>query len=120
MRRNHGALMLSLANMLAFPSDEAAFDKRTADDLQRDPAFKELAGKQYRFDFQSPLTGMNGGKKTMAFQTRYERTGLVQVIGVSSDPPSVTIRYKLVQRGATNAAAAVEAGPADVPGSAPR
>lgn len=99
VRRSHGSLMLSMANMLAFQCDEAAFDNRTADDLLRDPTFHELAGKQYRFDFQSPLNAWRpGAKTTLAFQTRSERTGLVQVLDVSNDPPSVKIRYKLVQK----------------------
>jgi len=106
VRRNHGALLLSLANMLTFQGNAADFEKRSADDLLHDPTFQELANKQLRASFASSLTGMNGGKKTLAFQTRYERTGLVQVIGVRSDPPSVTIRYKLVLGVATNAAAA--------------
>ena len=97
-QRNHGALLLSLAGMLSFSCAEEDFAKRSADDLLHDPAFHELANKQLRPSLASPLTASRpGGMKTMAFQTRYERFGMVQVVGVSSSPPSVTIRYKLVQ-----------------------
>lgn len=105
VRRNHGALVLTLANMLSFSVVAADFDKRTADDLLHDPVFNQLASKQLRGDYASPLTGAVGEKITVAFQTRYERTGMVQVLGVSNDPPSVTIRYKLVQGGAAKGAA---------------
>ena len=97
-QRNHGALLLSLVSMLSFSCAEEDFAKRSADDLLHDPAFHELANKQLRPSLASPLTASRpGGLKTMAFQTRYERFGMVQVVGVSSSPPSVTIRYKLVQ-----------------------
>ena len=40
---------------------------------------------------------LQGSKDTFAFQTRYETTGLLQVVGVTSEPPGVNIRYKLIK-----------------------
>ncbi|MDB6170867.1 MAG: serine/threonine protein kinase [Chthoniobacteraceae bacterium] len=96
-QRNQGTPVLVLSDMLAFDCSEADFDRLQARDLQAAQTFHELAQKGMRPNFRSPLTGRQGEKITLAFQTRFERFGVVQVLGVSNDPPGVKIRYKLVE-----------------------
>ena len=105
VRRDQGRPVLTLSDMVATSCQETDFERWTPDALMRNAALQELMLKPLRPNFQMPLSGNFGGKITLAFQTRYERFGMVQVIGVGNNPPSLTLRYKLVQEaGATQAA----------------
>ena len=95
--RSHGRPQLILSDMVISVCNEEDFDRFTALELENDEGFKSGLAAQVRPNFYSPINGAYGGKITLAFQTRYERLGMVQVVGVSDDPPGVNIRYKLVQ-----------------------
>ena len=96
-QRNGGRPQLVLSDMVTSDCNEADFDRWSPQDLKQNEGMRQALARQFRPNFQSPINGSFGGKITKVFQTRYERLGMIQVLGVSNNPPSVRIRYKLLQ-----------------------
>ena len=95
--RNGGRPQLVLSDMVTSDCNEADFDRWSPKDMKQNEGVRQALACQFRPNFRSPINGSFGGKITLVFQTRYERLGLLQVIGVSNNPSSVKIRYKLLQ-----------------------
>jgi serine/threonine protein kinase len=95
--RNGGRPGLVLSDMVISSCDESAFDNWTPQDLAQDVGFHGALAAQFRPNFNKPLNGNHGGNIILAFQTRYDRVGMVQVLAVTNDPPGIRIRYKLLQ-----------------------
>lgn len=92
--RHNGMPTLASSEMVIFqimPTDR--FDRMTPEELAKDPGWRDALAKQLRVSQQCTF----GDKYTLAFQTRYGVTGLLQVTGILSNPPGVKIRYKLLQ-----------------------
>ncbi|MEO8614980.1 MAG: protein kinase [Luteolibacter sp.] len=94
-QRHDGKPALVMSDMVAQPFDETDFDRLTPAQLDRNPAWRDALSKQMRPSVRMEWGGR--GKATNAFQTRYDVTGLIQVVGVTNNPPGVKIRYKLLQ-----------------------
>jgi serine/threonine protein kinase len=97
-----GSPRLVLSDMVISSCDEADFDRWSPRDLADDIGVRTAFASLVRPNFNEPLTGNHGGRITLAFQTRYQRIGMVQVLGISRDPPGVMIRYKLIQDAAVS------------------
>ena len=107
--RDHGMPALMLSDMVTVSCKESDFDQLSAAGVEFHPNLREQAANGLRPSSTVPRAGSAGEKVTLAFQTRYNRHGLVQVADVASDPPRVKIRYKLVQH--VDAASAALSGP---------
>ena len=95
--RKDGKPVLIFSDMVCGPPvDEGAFDRWTSPGRMASIEFKHELARQFRPAFQPAWTGFPG-RLTEPFQTRYERIGMVQILGVTNDPPGVRIRYKLAQ-----------------------
>ena len=84
-----------MSDMVTAVIDEKDFDRLTPKQLADNSVWRGALAAQFRPSVQTVLKGAGDGKITVAFQTRYDVTGLLQVIGVDSNPPGVKIRYKL-------------------------
>lgn len=87
------------SEMITLDLDEEAFDQLSALELTNDSGWQSVLKAQARSQESSTLSRgkLKGNRDTFAFQTRFEKTGLLQVVGVSETPPGVKIRYKLMQ-----------------------
>ena len=94
------------SEMVTLDLDEEAFDQLSASELTNDSGWQSVLKAQARSQESSTLSRgrLRGNRDTFAFQTRFEKTGLLQVVGVSETPPGVKIRYKLVQESSDSAA----------------
>jgi tRNA A-37 threonylcarbamoyl transferase component Bud32 len=98
-QRKDGKPILAMSDMVIAIIEEKDFDRiRTVEDLKKNKMWRSVVDAQFRPSVQSVTRGAFGGKATVAFQTRYDRVGLLQVLGVVNDPPGVKLLYKLVQR----------------------
>jgi tRNA A-37 threonylcarbamoyl transferase component Bud32 len=95
--RSNGSPGLVLSDMVISSCDESAFDHSSSRGISGDGGFRSALQAQFRPNLYKPLTGNNGGMITLLFQTRYRRIGMVQVTGVTSNPPGIHIRYKMIQ-----------------------
>jgi serine/threonine protein kinase len=98
VQRANGRPVLAMSDMVTAVIDESDFDRLTPAQLAENPVWHGALAARFRPSSQTVITGAHGGKVTVAFQTRYDVTGLLQVIGVDSNPPGVKIRYKLANQ----------------------
>ncbi len=100
-RTRDGRPVLMRSEMVTRDLNEDAFDRLTPAQLAEDPRLNSAVNAQFQAQESSTLSRANllGRSDTLAFQTRYGAIGLVQFVGVTSDPPGVKIRYKLLQSG---------------------
>ncbi|MEO6183537.1 MAG: serine/threonine-protein kinase, partial [Verrucomicrobiota bacterium] len=98
VQRKDGKPILAMSDMLVAVIEDKDFDRiRTAEQLKKNALFGRVMDAQFRPAVSSLTRGAFGGIVTVAFQTRYETVGMLQVMGVVNDPPGVKIRYKLLQ-----------------------
>ena len=108
-QRKDGKPALIMSDMVIAVLDEKEFDRiATLDQLAKNPMWQSVSNAQFRPALQNVTRGAYGRAVTFAFQTRYEAVGVVQVMGVSSDPPGVKIRYKLLQHSSGSTAKLAE------------
>ena len=105
-RARDGHPVVVRSEMVTLDLDEEAFDQLSVSELTNDSGWQSVLKAQVRSQESSTLSRgkLNGNRDTFAFQTRFEKTGLLQVVGVSETPPGVNIRYKLVQESSDSAA----------------
>jgi serine/threonine protein kinase len=98
-RTRDGRPVLVHSEMVTTDLNEDDFDRLSPAMLDENPTWKSLLNGQVRPQESSTVGRgkLRGSKDTQVFQNRYEVTGLLQVVAVTSDPPGMKIRYKLVQ-----------------------
>jgi hypothetical protein len=98
-RSSNGRPVVVRSEMVTMGLDEDDFDQMSLPDLERNAGWISAVNAQFRPQESSTRSRgrLQGSKDTFAFQTRYEQTGLLQVVNVSGNPPGVNIRYKLAQ-----------------------
>jgi len=97
-RQVNGKPTIVMADMVQTQLNEEDFDRLTPWQLAHHVALKGGIASGFRPQEQSEISrGRLRGKSTFAFQTRFEELGLLQVLGVTSNPPGVKIRYKLLK-----------------------
>ncbi|MEA3188306.1 MAG: eukaryotic-like serine/threonine-protein kinase [Chthoniobacter sp.] len=97
VQRKDGRPILAMSDMTIAIIEEKEFDRLTPARLQNHEGLRAAIDSSVHPQVQSVTRGAFGGKATVAFRTRYDVTGLLQVEGVQSNPPGVKIRYKLLQ-----------------------
>ncbi|MDQ3623372.1 MAG: hypothetical protein M3463_12915 [Verrucomicrobiota bacterium] len=107
VQRRDGKPVLAMSDMVVVMLREKDFERLSFDELIETEAWKVGMTAQVRHSVTSDPRGPDGsgGGVTIAFQTRYERVGMLRVVGVESDPPSVKIRYRLARVAPRNKAA---------------
>jgi hypothetical protein len=97
-RTRDGRPVLVRSEMVATDLNEDEFDTLTPAQLAANIGWREALKAQFRSQESSVLNRgkLRGDKDTFAFESRFDVTGLVQVVGVTSEPPGVKIRYKLI------------------------
>jgi len=98
VKRNDGQPILAMSDMVIAVIDEKDFDRLTPERLAENEVWRGALAAQSRPSEQSVLKGAGDGKITVAFQTRYNVAGMLQMIGIDSDTPGVKIRYKLEKK----------------------
>ena len=98
-QRISGKPRLTMADMVyGNPLAESEFDRLSPAQVEHDQGLQNSIAANIRGSLTFPGNiGSIGNGFAMVFQTRSKVTGLVQVTGVTSDPPGVKIRYKLVE-----------------------
>ena len=98
-RTRDGRPVLIRSEMVATDLNEDDFDRLSPAGLVENPTWVGLLNAQMRPQETSTISrgNLRGNRDTLVFQNRYEVTGLLQVVAVTSNPPGVKIRYKLVQ-----------------------
>ena len=93
-----GRPVLVRSEMVATDLNEDDFDRLSPAGLDENSTWTGLLKVQMRPQESSTLSrgNLRGNKDTLVFQNRYEVTGLLQVVEITSNPPGVKIRYKLV------------------------
>jgi serine/threonine protein kinase len=100
--RSHGRPVLALSDMVTAVLNETDFDRISPEEVRHNQSLRTVLAVNARPNQQSPLSGAHGGKITLAFQTRYEVLGVLQVLGPVNDPAGVQIRYKLIRQSPTS------------------
>ncbi|MEO7298030.1 MAG: serine/threonine-protein kinase [Verrucomicrobiota bacterium] len=99
VQRMDGKPILAMSDMAVAIIEEREFDRiRTVEQLEKNASWRGSVDSQFRPNVQSVTRGASVGNVTVAFQTRYDTVGLLQVMGVVKDTAGVKIRYKLVQQ----------------------
>jgi serine/threonine protein kinase len=97
-RQVNGKPTVVMSDMVETQLNEDDFDRLTPWQLAHHVALKSGITSGFRAQEQWETSrGRLRGKSTFAFQTRFEELGLLQVLGVTSNPPGVKIRYKLLK-----------------------
>ncbi len=98
-RQVNGKPTVVMSDMVQTQLNEEDFDRLTPSQLANHRALKSgiASGNRSQEQFETSRGNLRG-KSTFAFQTRFEELGLLQVLGVTSNPPGVRIRYKLLQQ----------------------
>ena len=98
-------------DVLAIPAEDSAWEQATPALLK-----KEFAREMSEWGFISRVAELKSDGKFPAtyllLDTRIHRQGVMQITGVTDNLRGVKLRYKLVQAGATNAAAIAKSAPA--------
>ena len=97
--QRNGKPVLTRCEMVTTDLNEDEFDTLTLAKLTSNRVWQEALKAQFRSQESSTLNRgkLRGDKDTFVFENRFGVTGLIQVIGVTSDPPAVKIRYRLAQ-----------------------
>jgi tRNA A-37 threonylcarbamoyl transferase component Bud32 len=107
-RTRDGHPILVRSEMITVDLNEDDFDGSSVPELEANPQWEgEIKAQSPRAQESSTLNrgNLRGNRDTFLFQNRYEVVGAVQALGITSDPPGVKIRYKLVQPGSQPPAA---------------
>jgi len=105
-RQVNGKPTVVMSEMIQTALNEEDFDRLTPSQLANHKALKSGIASGFRAQEQFETSRGNlRGKSTFAFQTRFEELGLLQVLGVTSNPPGVKIRYKLLKKAGKSAPA---------------
>jgi tRNA A-37 threonylcarbamoyl transferase component Bud32 len=95
VQRADGKPVLGMSDMVVVMLNEEEFDRMDLQELKNSEAWKAAMDANLRPGVTTNPRAAASRRPTLAFQTRYERVGMLQVIGTTSNPPGVRIRYKL-------------------------
>ncbi|MEI6077463.1 MAG: hypothetical protein WCS94_17915, partial [Verrucomicrobiota bacterium] len=97
-RQVNGKPMLFRSEMVWVFLNEEDFDPLTPEQLEANPTWQGRATQIRNQESNLASRGKwHGDKDTFAFENRFGVVGLMQVTGITSEPPGVIVRYKLVQ-----------------------
>ncbi len=103
VRQVDGKPTLIRSEMVTMDMNEDDFDSMTAPQLNAEEGWQTALRDQHRYQEShvgSRGTKLRGDRDSFAFQNRFGVVGIAQVTAITSDPPGLKIRYKLMRQSA--------------------